>query len=182
MIQFISDNFKTISQESYNSLVDNLNIHSLTCTCNKQGACCLWGSYSRFICVDNITFSLRVQRVRCMNCLRTHALLPTAMIPYFRTLLYDVLDILQSKEDTQKLEAIMIRLEIDESLVRFIIKRYKHYWKEVLQSHKLQLKTKDLSKHCFFRFNKQFMQFFPSLYTQKNQTKRFINILFVPPT
>jgi hypothetical protein len=41
-----------------------------------------WGSYERWVCTETGDYRLRIQRVRCTKCGRTHSLLPDFLHPF----------------------------------------------------------------------------------------------------
>lgn len=51
-------------------------------TCGCSGACIRYGSYRRHVKTDGRKLTLQIQRVLCQNCGRSHALLPSALVPY----------------------------------------------------------------------------------------------------
>lgn len=63
-----------------------------------------WGSYNRnvhFIDKNIVTYKkIRIQRVKCQGCNHTHALLPSFIIPYKRSLLDVILNSLIGTDNT----------------------------------------------------------------------------------
>lgn len=63
-----------------------------------------WGSYTRNVCFLNSNVlkynKIKIQRVRCKECGHTHALLPSFIVPYKRSLLDVILNSLLNKEIT----------------------------------------------------------------------------------
>jgi hypothetical protein len=51
-------------------------------TCQAQGCLIRWGSYERWACTEERDYRLRIQRLRCKACGRTHSLLPDFLHPY----------------------------------------------------------------------------------------------------
>lgn len=61
--------------------------------CQASGSLIRWGTYQRWACTEAGDYRLRIQRVRCQACGRTHSLLPDFLHPhrhYVLSLLYQV--------------------------------------------------------------------------------------------
>ncbi|MFG6339138.1 MAG: hypothetical protein K1W31_12100 [Lachnospiraceae bacterium] len=71
-----------VSQKSYDDLLQRVELSCLPCTCGCSGACIRYGSYRRHVKTDGRKLTLHIQRVLCRNCGRSHALLPSALVPY----------------------------------------------------------------------------------------------------
>lgn len=50
--------------------------------CHVAGALIRWGTYTRWACTREADYPIRVQRIRCKDCGRTHSLLPDFLHPY----------------------------------------------------------------------------------------------------
>lgn len=174
MITIKCNNFKPISQTSYNKLIFSLSIHNLTCTCGMSGHMIKHAHYNRSVksCCEKVV--LRILRVKCKHCGKTHALLPSQLIPYSQISLDDTVAIIKAWKalDKNKLslksyDVIMSsNLLIDFSNVKYIIKKFLLNWSERLMTYNICLDS-DLVRNCFKCFNRQFMQI-----------KRTSNILF----
>ena len=75
--------------DNYYKNIDELYAATLTCPeCKCSGQCIKYGKYSRHIIFDennnddNEKQIIKIQRVRCMNCNKTHALIPVFIIPF----------------------------------------------------------------------------------------------------
>mgnify|MGYP006916109811 CR=1 FL=1 len=104
---------------------------------------------------------LRIVRVKCENCGKTHALLPSYIVPYTRILLEEQLEIVRQSEGERNYAAVMnANALIDESDVRSVIRRYRRSWKERLISFGLSIReeAEALVKGCFQYFRRQFLQ------------------------
>lgn len=71
----------------YYKNIDNLYAGSLICPeCKCSGQCIKHGKYLRHIIFDenndNSKTTINIQRVRCRNCNKTHALIPVFIIPF----------------------------------------------------------------------------------------------------
>lgn len=131
------------------------------------------GYYNRSIKHGVSRLSLRICRVICSECGRTHALLLSSMVPYSHiTTLQQINIIRHSLSDGNFSDVMNCTPSIDESCVRSVIRRFRHHWKQRLLSENI-LPTTDnrFIEHCFSAFCRQFMQI-----------KCTPNILFSTPT
>ena len=167
------ENSNTISQEIYDEMIESLDYHNLCSPCGHKGSFIGHGSYGRKAKKKYDEETLRVKRVKCKICETTHALLPTAIVPYSQILLEDQLRIVECYEaDSGYGEILDDNLCIDENNIRSIVRQYRKHWKQRLLSHNIQTASiKQLITHCFDAFNRQFMQI--------STTK---NTLFLRPT
>jgi len=171
MITVLFPSDKPFSEKLYFAFLQLLNLFSVECTCHKKGCLIFYGWYKRKVKLPSGPLLLSVQRVRCKECGKTHALLPSVLVPYSQVSLKDQLDILILAEDLQSPETVMDRNPlIDENNVKHIIRQYKKHWLERLRSIGLTL-TDDLIIPCMAAFSRQFMQI-----------HRTPNILFALPT
>ena len=119
------------------------------------------GYYSRRLKTSHGTIVLRILRVKCKECGRTHAILPELVVPYSQIpadlqqimLLYPL--------GSRELETLMqSNCDITESNVLAVRSRYRRNWKERLLSMgmTLQVDIADLIQRSFFVFHRQFMQ------------------------
>ena len=174
MITINCKNFKPISQAVYNNLISSIAIHSLTCTCGMRGHLIKHAYYKRSVKSNCEKIKLSILRVKCTHCGKTHALLPSQLIPYSQINFDDTVAIIKTWEalDKNKLslkssEGLMTsNLLIDFSNVKYIIKKFLTHWSERLMTYNICFDS-DLVRNCFKYFNRQFMQI-----------KRIPNILF----
>jgi hypothetical protein len=50
--------------------------------CQSIGCLIRWGTYARWACTEGEDYRIRIQRIRCKVCGRTHSLLPDFLHPY----------------------------------------------------------------------------------------------------
>lgn len=161
MITIILEECKSLTQEIYDSLVDNLEIHQLECTCGKCGNLIKHGRYTRSVKVPDDVIPIKVLRVICKSCKKTHAILPSLIVPYSQTQLNDHIDIIKSHHSQASYEPIMENNpNIDENNIRYIIRKFLRYWKERLTSLSLSVfdDTINILTQCLTEYGKQFMQ------------------------
>lgn len=161
MITIFMENCKHITQENYDSNISELDMHQLTCSCGKRGHFKKHAYYTRHLKIPDDKVELRILRLKCMLCKKTHALLPSVIVPYSQIPLSDQIEIIEAYESQESLEHIMEKNpSIDESNVGYIIRNYLRNWKERIKSLCLSV-TDDfiqLVTQCFIKFGRQFMQ------------------------
>ena len=174
MITVTWSKIKYLTQESYDNFLENLEFHQLECTCGKFGNLIKHGSYCRTVKTPDGVVFVKILRVICQLCKKTHAILPSSIVPYSQTQLCDHIEIIKAYDSRTSFEPIMENNQsIDESNIRYIIRKYLQHWKERLASINLSL-VDDIIKiatQCLTLFGKQFMQI-----------KSMPNRLFVKPT
>lgn len=161
MITGIFKSFKGITQEIYGKVTANLPIYMLRCSCGHAGCLVRHGYYSRRLKTLQGTIMLRILRVKCKECGRTHAILPELVVPYSQIpaelqqfmLLYPL--------GSPELEELMqSNCDITESNILAVRSRYRRNWKERLLTMGMRVQTDivDLIKGSFSVFHRQFMQ------------------------
>lgn len=171
MITIIFPSDKPFSDIAYYSFLQGLNLFSIECTCHKKGCLIYYGWYKRSVRLPDGCLELSVQRVRCRECGRSHALLPSVLVPYSQITLGDQQGILICAEAGSRTDAILEQNPyIDEGNVKYIIRQYRRHWKERILSIGRTL-LDSLTIPCLSAYSRQFMQI-----------HRTPNILFCPPT
>ena len=131
MITIPIEDCNSFSQETYNDYVFALQPHMLKCKCGRCGGMVFYGHYERHLKLLGLFLSLIIQRVRCSFCGRTHAILPSLIVPYSQIPREDQQEILKLNEEGKSPDPVLDRnCQIDESHVRHIIRRFKQIWKE----------------------------------------------------
>lgn len=162
-----------LNQKTYENIINTIQFHQLQCTCGHSGCLTIHGYYSRPLKADDSTVSLSICRVKCSQCGKTHALLPSLLVPYSQVSLQDQVSIISIYEDSGNYEDIMGKTpSIDENLIASIIRRYVKHWLQKIRSFRIELSFQPLLvKQCFSFFENQFMQ-----------VRQTPNILFLTPT
>lgn len=173
MIMIFDGFCNTISQDSYNKTINSLQFHQLTCTCGHSGCLTIHGYYDRKIKADDNSIILHICRVKCSHCNKTHALLPTFIVPYSQVSFPDQVEIISCYECSHCYSDLMEKTpSIDENCIHSIIRRYALHWLERVLSFKLSISTSiHFIQLCFSHFSRQFMQI-----------RKTPNILFLTPT
>ena len=98
MITVLAFSDNPISQEEYNEIVDSLQIHHLACSCGRSACMHTHGYYVRYICLPDGKTPLRILRVKCSECITTHAILLSSIVPYSQISLQDQCSIISTYE------------------------------------------------------------------------------------
>lgn len=156
---FVEEN-KTLTPNFYNNLITDLQFHQLSCTCGHSGCLHIHGYYERFLKTPAGKLKFRICRVRCECCGKTHAVLPSFIVPYSQISIQDQTDIICASETDSSLESVMqSNPSIDESNCRHIIRQYRRFWKQKLMSRQISMiPLSSLISACFHFFSRQFMQ------------------------
>ncbi len=162
-----------ISQKSYDDLMEQVAPCLLPCTCGCRGSLIRYGSYRRHIKTDGSKLPLKIQRLLCRSCGRSHALLTSAMVPYSQIPLEDQVSVAQAfEEGTDPSAVLLANPELDDRAPFKLIRIYLTFWRERLKAERILLRPlAALTEKCLSLFGKQFMQI-----------KNTPNIFFPPPT
>lgn len=160
MILISVKDYNQFSQSYYYSMLDRLQFHQLSCTCGHSACLSVHAYYERGVLLPKGTFSLRICRVRCSECGRTHALLPSSIVPYDRISLSDQHRIICACEDGSDRSAVCeTNPSVDENNVKSVIRRYLLFWLQRLLSETISLSEIPRLVHdCFSFYSMQFMQ------------------------
>lgn len=172
MITILTENYNTISQGIYDEIIGSLEIKQLSCTCGHRGCLERHARYSRSLRISGEKILIRIIRLRCRECGRTHAILLSIMVPYSQIPYADQQSIAVNYENGDRSGEVLNRnWLIDEREISYIICRYKKHWKERLASVGINVAAEGLLSRCFKAYGRGFMQI-----------KKIPNILFVLPT
>lgn len=152
---------KNISQEYYDYLVDNLQIHRIQCpSCHHFGNMVIHGYYQRWAKSFRKTFRLRIQRLKCNECGKTHAILPSSLVPYNQISTDSQIQIAQAVETGISPQTLIeTESDIDENNVKYVVRKYRRHWKERLRAEGIDFgDMRFFIRLCFFIFYRQFMQ------------------------
>ena len=103
MITIFVRDCNQISQSFYDSVIFDLQLHQLTCSCSHSACLSVHGYYRRTVKLSSGAIRLRVCRVKCSECGATHALLLSSMVPYSQILLSDQQRICKDYEEDRDL-------------------------------------------------------------------------------
>ena len=161
-----------ISQKSYDSVIDSLELCQLPCpSCQLHGNLIYHGSYSRTVKACGERLTLVIQRVLCTNCHHTHALMISGIVPYSQIPLAKQAEIISRSEEGAGLDDVL-DTTVDENNAKAVVRSYRKHWRERLQAEQIPIwPLCSLVCQCFAHFARPFMQ-----------VHRTINALFVRPT
>lgn len=161
-----------VSQKSYDDAMAQVEPSTLPCTCGCSGSLIRYGSYRRHVKTAGSKFPLRIQRVLCCSCGLSHALLPSALVPYSQIPLADQVAVAEAYEEgTNPAALLLTNPELDGRTPFKLIRTYLTFWRERLKAQRILLRPlAALSEKCLSLFGKQFMQI-----------KNTPNIFFSPP-
>lgn len=171
MITIEEEKINTFSQRSYDSLLNTIELHRLVCSCGRHGSFTFYGSYIRTVKTNGSRIPLRISRVRCTESGRTHALLPSSIVPYSHIPVARQAAIIRCFESSSGMEPVL-DAAVDESNVRSVFRSYRKYWRERLRYEGIRISpVRELIRRAFHAFRRQFMQI-----------RRTANLLFLRPT
>lgn len=164
MITLKTENFNYPSQKKYDYFINHLNLYNLKCSCEVRGQCKRHAYYTRSIKTPFGKVRLRILRVICASCGKTHAILLDSIVPYSQVVLKDHIEIIMNMEEKKNMKHIMERCpEIEECNITYILNTYRRHWKERIcsispQIIKLLKEINVLITSAFSRFQLNFMQ------------------------
>ncbi len=160
MITVTTHKIKSFTQKSYNKFIEALHLHQLSCSCGVLGHFIKHAYYKRTIKTPDGPVFIRVLRVICKCCGKTHAIFPKVIVPYSQIPLTEHLSIIKMYHSNSSYEQFMIANEyIDESNIKYIIRQYLRHWKERITAFRLPLNDEtSLVINCLKLFSRQFMQ------------------------
>ena len=160
MITIEQDLCNPLSQDFYDKTIDSLPLHQLKCTCGRSACLIKYGSYMRTVKMGDQAFRLRVCRVKCSECGRTHALLLSSIVPYSQIPLEVQASIIEHYENKKGFASILQScLSIDENNIGSLLLRYRKHWQQRLRCESIPLAPPfRLVVRCFQAFSRQFMQ------------------------
>ena len=161
MITYIDKNDNTISQNSYEKFILNLQIHQIKCPgCGHFGCMRIHGYYTRKVKTKGGSFILRVMRLVCTGCGQTHALLPSSLVPYSQPSLECQVLVIEISEAGGDLSSVCSEFpDVDENNIKSMIKKYRKCWKQKLSSEAVRFRPLEiLTRKCFAYFSRKFLQ------------------------
>lgn len=160
MITISVKDYNQISQGYYESIINSLQFHRLTCSCGHCACLTIHGYYYRGIYLPDRTLMLNVCRVKCSECGHTHALLLSSIVPYSRIRTVDQQAIVIAFETASGIGSVCDNNpSVDEKTAESIVRRYRLFWKQRLLCESVSLSELGaLIRRCFSLYSMQFMQ------------------------
>ena len=162
MITIYTNKINTLNQNNYDLFISSINLNTIPCSCNHHGCLIKHGYYKRT--VKSLPFSkvkLSILRVKCNICNKTHAIMPSDIIPYSSITVSDTISIICDFENDVKSYSIMdTKPIIDESNISYIVSNYRKYWQQRLITSNISLSESifEITLKCFDYFSRAFMQ------------------------
>lgn len=148
----------SLSQTYYDDVVNAVPLDKLRCSCGQSGCLIRHAYYSRKIKMKSCVIRLRILRLVCKACGRTHAVLLSEMVPYSQIPFQDQKDLIAASEThTSYADILQRNLCIDENNAAYVIRSFRMHWKTRLLRAGIPLGD-HLISFCFFLFSRQFMQ------------------------
>jgi len=118
-------------QKHYDLYVGSLDLTKKQCSCMAAGCFVIHGYYLRYIKVAFLLYDITIVRVKCKSCGKTHAILPSWIVPHSQILLEDMIEMITAYEEGTVYK-INNNYKITRKDVNYIIKKYKRHWKDRL--------------------------------------------------
>ena len=160
MITIFVRDCNQISQSFYDSVIYNLQLHQLACSCGHAACLSVHGYYRRTVKLPSGPVRLRICRVKCSECGATHAILLASMVPYSQIPLSDQQRICSDYEEGRCISSVCeTNPSIDENNAKSVLRNYRRCWREKLRSLRIRLfPLESLICSCFSDYSSQFMQ------------------------
>ena len=160
MILITVRDYNQFSQHFYDSVVNSLQLHQLTCTCGHSASLSIHAYYTRGVFLPEGTESLRICRVKCSECGKTHAILLSSLVPYDRISLADQHRIiLACGNGTDRNAVCEENPGVDDNTVKAVIRRYRLFWLQRLLAEAVSLASLPaVVISCVSLYSIQFMQ------------------------
>lgn len=150
-----------VNIDQYYAHMEELISLMLKCSCGISGSCIKYGWYNRTLIIDDKCINIRLQRVYCKHCKKTHTIMPRFIVPYERKPFDYIYDLITEYKDSKIDKA-------DYELVRYMSIFNK--WNNKLKVCNITLGDglKKVITFCAFTFKMCFMQA-----TMRNNKKLF---------
>ena len=162
MITVNSNKINTLNQISYNKLINSINIDHITCSCGHCGCLTKHAYYTRNLKISGgFILSLSILRVKCSVCGKTHAILPSSVVPYSQVSLQEHITIIINYLNDKSQTGVMNNNPlIDENTTSYILRNFRKHWQQRLRTFKIDIlmSLNHLVEQCFKYFSRQFMQ------------------------
>ena len=112
----------------YDQVLDHVDFKSLECSCGAKGSFVKIGCYPRFYKTATNKICIRIQRVMCKHCGKTHAVFVECMVPSSMLLLTTQIEMLRSYYNHRLEEFLSSYPTIDRPNAIYVIKNYERKW------------------------------------------------------
>lgn len=139
MIILYSKKINTSFKEELQNYLNIVNFGNIECPNCCSHNLIRWGNYERnviFFSNDKTTLesiTIKIQRFKCKSCNKTHALLPFGIIPY-KQFTDEVVSKILLELVNDKIENVITRYQIDQSLITRWLFQYNKYHKSKINT------------------------------------------------
>ena len=157
IIHSLHVNIDTHLQAAYSSIICSIDLTILKCpSCSHIGTT-VHGYYTHQFFTEDGKISILIKRVKCRHCGKTHALLLSCFVPYYRLPMDSILLIIKEKKlrTIQQLHTLIPYVSVE--YILYILRLFKRYWKDRIDSYFIPIDDL-IHKRCIDLFNKPFMQ------------------------
>ena len=134
--------------------------------CCEEGIMQLHGYYTRQLhLLSGLKIMIRLARVKCLHCNKTHALIPNFIVPYLRKEYAIIETILTARESNEKPVETMRKnsASVDSRVYYSILKSWTSVWKAKLHAIGLTIANfvnsfKSSDDACIGKYSRSFMQ------------------------
>ncbi len=160
MISFYTDNFN-ISQKFYSDSILSLDFNRIECSCHSVNCLSIHAYYYRFVKTPVGKIPIRILRLRCSHCGRTHALISASFIPYTQRSFIDTIKVFLHVQNHEFFfmdffHHIPSISPADIPHLKFVFAR----WCSLFHNHEIMFSNPPnlISAHCLFYFHCNFSQ------------------------
>lgn len=147
-----------ITQSYYDSVVNMMDCSVVRCPSCEHTGTIIHGYYTRKLKTVYGVISLRIMRVKCSTCGKTHAVLLCSIVPYSMILLEETIDIISADNTADYNQIMELNIHIDLSDIYRVRRNYRLFWKERVKSFGIEITDPQISAKCISIFQRQFMQ------------------------
>ena len=150
-------NIDTHLQAAYSSIICSIDLTILKCpSCHHIGTN-VHGYYTHQFFTEDGKISILIKRVKCRHCGKTHALLLSCFVPYYRLPLDSILLIIKEKKlrTIQQLHTLIPYVSVE--YILYILRLFRRYWKDRIYSYFIPF-DELIHKRCIELFHHPFMQ------------------------
>lgn len=157
MILVICEEVKHLNQKTYDHIVENLDRQTIKCKeCSNTGMH-VHGYYKRNLKTTNGVIRLLIVRYQCDECKKTHAVLPSFIIPWSSISLEDTVQIVTAESAELLRKVLDHKWWISDDDVHNIRIRFNRHWKQRMIAFSIPWDS-HLSENCMKQCGRQFMQ------------------------
>lgn len=100
IIAYSKIKIKNFNQKIYDDFINSIHVSTILCSTCNMPSFHFHGTYSRSITINTIKISIKVTRVKCKHCNKTHAILCAPIIPYISISNDDLIELMTIPEES----------------------------------------------------------------------------------